>query len=239
MNRQAPCLYKLLWSVGLLASFALGPVAAAQGQATKARPKPLEEGFTRLVEGDSQDGWIGYGQDKWPEGWEVSKGVLHRVSSSGDLMTEKEYGDFDLRFGWKISPGGNSGVMYRVSQEKGPAYETGPEYQILDNARHADGKQKVTSAGSLYALYAPSQDAAKPAGEWNRGRIVVEGNRVRHFLNGKKVVDAQLGGDEWNKLVAESKFAAWPKFGKNKSGHIVLQDHGNEVWFRNLRIKEL
>jgi hypothetical protein len=88
-------------------------------------------------------------------------------------------------------------------------------------------------------LYPPTKDASKPVGEWNRSRIVLKGNRVRHFLNGEEVVDVELGSEDWNKRVAESKFAAWPKFGKNKKGHIVLQDHGDEVWYRNMRIKKL
>jgi hypothetical protein len=169
----------------------------------------------------------------------LTDGVLHRVDGGGDIMTAKEYGDFDFRFDWKIAEGGNSGVMYRVSVEKGPAYETGPEYQVLDNGKHRDGKSSLTSAASLYALYPPAKDVAKPAGEWNEGRIVVHGNHVTHYLNGEKVVDVELGSDDWNKKVAGSKFAAWKKFGVNKRGHIVLQDHGDEVWYRNVRIKEL
>jgi len=198
-----------------------------------------EEGFIPLLGADGQKNWVGYGKRQWPAGWELADGVLHRSGSGGDLRTVKQYGDFDLRFAWKVSQGGNSGVIYRVSEEPCPAYHTGPEYQLLDNAGHQDGKSPLTSAGSLYALYAPEKDMAKPAGQWNRSRIVVRGNRVRHFLNGQKVVDAEIGSDDWSKRVAESKFASWPKFGKNKRGYIVLQDHGDEVWFRNVRIKEL
>jgi hypothetical protein len=209
--------------------------AAAPSQDTSAE----EKGFKTLLNGETREGWVGYGKKEWPEGWELTDGVLHRAGSGGDIMTAQEYGDFDLRFDWKIVEGGNSGVMYRVSVEKGPAYETGPEYQVLDNARHQDGKSPLTSAGSLYALYAPAKDVAKPAGEWNEGRIVVHGNHVAHYLNGEKVVETELGGDDWNKKVAGSKFAGWKKFGVNKRGHIVLQDHGDEVWYRNVRIKEL
>jgi hypothetical protein len=210
----------------------------AAGGAAKAKSESEGE-FVKLFEGEKDKTWVGYNKDAWPEGWELNDGVLHRKSGGGDLQSIEEYGDFDLRFGWKVAPGGNSGIMYRVSREKGPAYETGPEYQILDNEKHRDGKSPLTSSGSLYALYAPSKDVAKPAGEWNKGRIVVKDNRIRHFLNGEKVVDAQLGSDEWNELVAKSKFAAWLKFGKNPKGFIVLQDHGDEVWFRNMRIKRL
>ena len=223
-----PLLAVLAISLGIRAE------AAEDRQSTAA-----DDGFVRLFQGDKDKTWVGYGKDSWPEGWELAEGVLHRSGSGGDLQTVEEFGDFDLRFAWKISPGGNSGVMYRVSREKGPAYLTGPEYQVLDNAKHQDGKSPLTSTASLYALYAPTKDVAKPTGEWNRSRIVVKGNRIRHFLNGEKVVDVELGSDDWTKRVAESKFAAWTKFGKNEKGHIVLQDHGDEVWYRNLRIKKL
>lgn len=213
------------------------PVAAQDP--LKSKEKEAKKGFKFLLEDDAKKNWIGYGTEKWPDGWEVTDGVLHRKGSSGDLMTVGEYGDFDLRLAWKISEGGNSGIMYRVSQEEGPAYHTGPEYQVLDNAKHADGKSPLTSTGSLYALYPPTKEAAKPVGEWNRTRIVVRGNRVRHFLNGEQIVDAEIGSDDWKTKVAGSKFAALPKFGKNVRGHIVLQDHGDEVWYRNVRIKEL
>lgn len=197
-----------------------------------------EVGFTPLFKGESEN-WKAYGKEGWPEGWKFEDGVLHRHASGGDLASKGEYGDFDLRFGWKVSPGGNSGVMYRVTESDEPAYLTGPEYQVLDDAKHKDGQNKLTSSASLYALYPPTEDVLKPAGEWNRSRIVVEGNHVRHFLNGKKVVDVEIGSDDWNKQLAASKFATWPKFGKNAKGKIVLQDHGDEVWYRNMRIKDL
>lgn len=201
--------------------------------------KKKEAGFTPLLEGDAQETWKTYGKEGWPEDWKLENGVLHRHAGGGDLMTKKEYGDFDLRFAWKVAPGGNSGVMYRASESKEPAYVTGPEYQLLDNAKHADGKSPLTSTGSLYALYAPSEEVMKPAGEWNRSRIVVNGKHVQHFLNGKKIVDVEVGSDDWNKKLAASKFATWGKYGKNDRGHVVLQDHGDKVWYRNMRIKEL
>jgi hypothetical protein len=216
----------------------------AVAQETKAerparRGRDREVGFTRLFEGDGAEHWKAYGKEGWPEGWKFEDGVLHRHASGGDLASKKEYGDFDLRFGWKVAPGGNSGVMYRATESSEPAYLTGPEYQLLDDDKHKDGQSPLTSSASLYALYPPTEKVLKPAGEWNRSRIVVEGNHVRHFLNGKKVVDVEIGSDDWNKKLAASKFATWPKFGKNTKGKIVLQDHGDEVWYRNMRIKEL
>jgi 3-keto-disaccharide hydrolase len=202
-----------------------------------------ESGFVTLTGDDCREHWLGYGldnaQDTWPANWEFVDGVLHAKGGGADLKTRDQYGDFDLRFEWKISPQGNSGMMYRVSQEADPAYYTGPEYQIVDNVGTEDGANPDTSAASLYALYAPSKDATKPAGQWNEARIVVEGNHVEHYLNGEKVIEYELGSDDWNQRVAASKFAEWKKFGKNRRGYLDLQDHGNEVWYRKMRIKRL
>jgi hypothetical protein len=202
-----------------------------------------ESGFAALCGEDGRELWLGYGldeaEDSWPANWEFADGVLHAKGGGADLKTRDEYGDFDLRFEWKISAGGNSGVMYRVSQESDPAYYTGPEYQVIDNIGNPDGASPLTSAASIYDLYAPSRDAAKHAGEWNDARIVVAGNHVEHYLNGEKVVDCELGSEDWNQRVAATKFAAWKKFGTNRQGHIVLQDHGDEVWYRNVRVKRL
>jgi hypothetical protein len=223
-----------------VAGFAfLAMAALANSCHAAADANETEEGFTPLLQDSKHEGWVGYNQKQWPKNWEVADGVLHRASGGGDLMTEKEYGDFDLRFQWKISEGGNSGVMYRVKPSMMPAYYTGPEYQVLDNARHADGKNDLTSAGAIYALYPAPKDAAKPAGQWNDGQITIQRNRLTHYLNGKKVAEAVLGSQDWNDRVAKSKFADWKGFGAQPRGHIVLQDHGDEVWYRNLRIKEL
>ena len=213
-------------------------VAAATGVAAEE-----EDGFVLLTGADGREQWLGYGlddaQDTWPANWEIADGVLHAKGGGVDLKSREQYGDFDLRFEWKISPGGNSGVMYRVSQETDPAYFTGPEYQVIDDVGNEDAVSPDTSSASLYALYAPSKALAKPAGEWNEARIVVDGNRAEHYLNGEKVTEYELGSDDWNRRVAASKFDAWQKFGKNRRGHVDLQDHGNEVWYRNVRIKSL
>jgi 3-keto-disaccharide hydrolase len=208
-----------------------------------AREPAEKNGFVALTGKDGREQWIGYGldvaKDSWPANWEFVDGVLHTKGSGVDLKTRKQYRDFDLRFEWKVPPGANSGVMYRVSQETDPAYYTGPEYQIIDNVLNADGASPDTSAASVYALYPPSKDVTKPAGSWNEARIVVCGNHVEHYLNGEKVVDYQLGSADWKQRVAASKFAAWKKFGTNRRGHIVLQNHGNDVWYRSVRIKSL
>jgi hypothetical protein len=175
-----------------------------------------------------------------PAGWEAKDGVLARTGKGGDIMTVREYGSFELELDYKIAVGGNSGIMYRVVTEGQAPYWSGPEYQILDNERHPDAKNGPDRlAGSNYDLIAPSAAVSKPAGEWNTARIVVKGNHVEHWLNGTKVVEYEFGSPEWTKMVAESKFKAWPIYGKAARGHIVLQDHGDLVEFRNIRIKEL
>ena len=161
----------------------------------------------------------------------------------GDIITRESFKDFDLRLEWKISEGGNSGIMYRVSETgegTDATYLTGPEYQLLDDVKAADNKTTMTRAGALYGIYpAPDASPVKPAGEWNEARIVLRGNRIEHWLNGQKIVDAEMGSEDWNQRLAASKFATWPRFAKEAEGHIALQDHGNVVSFRNIRIKRL
>ena len=173
-------------------------------------------------------------------GWAVMDGVLTRTAASGDLISDREFGDFDLRFEWKISPGGNSGVFYRAGEDEEAAYWTGIEYQILDNERHPDGRNGPDRhAAAVYGMYAPTGARPVPVGEWNQGRIVARGAHVEHWLNGVKVADYELWTPEWKARVAQTKFKDWPGFGMLPKGHIGLQDHGDEVSYRNIRIKEL
>lgn len=191
-----------------------------------------------LLAGDAlKETWRGYQQESSPDAWQIEDGVLTLDGTGGDLVTRAEYSDFELNFDWKIAPGGNSGVLYLVSEDKPHPYETGAEYQVLDP--EFPGADDLTGPAALYALYPAPRAAAKPAGKWNTGRIVVKDGAVEHWINGKQVVTAQIGSDEWNQRVAGTKFAAWPGFGKNKSGRIALQDHGSRVWYRNLRIQRL
>ncbi len=194
--------------------------------------------WTTLFDGTSTDAWRGYNKAAMPDKWSIEEGVLVG-SGGGDIITKEKYTDFELELDWKIAPGGNSGIMYRVLETKGPSYQTGPEYQLLDNESHKLEATADTATGSLYALYPPTVDAAKPVGEWNTTRIVSNDGHVEHWLNGKKVVDAELGSDDWNKRVAASKFANWKGFGEAKEGHIALQDHGSKVYFKNIRIRPL
>lgn len=220
---------------------AVDPPAAnappVQPDAAETKAAGLE---TVLFDGTSLDHFRGYQQEAIGAGWKIEDGVLYfDGSGGGDLCTREEFGDFDLSFDWKVSEGANSGVMFRVSLGDSAPYLSGPEFQVLDDSRHADGRNELTSAGSLYALVAPRDKELKPVGEWNSARIVLKGSRVQHWLNEKLVVDIDMSGEEYGKLVAASKFRDWEKFGRNPRGHICFQDHGNPVWFRGIRIRDL
>ncbi len=204
-------------------------------------PEEAAAGWRLLFDG-TLDGWRGYRRDDVPAGWSVQDGTLAfdpgRDGGGGDLITVDQFADFELAFEWKIGPGGNSGLFFRLTEEERAPYWTGPEMQVLDNAGHADGRNPETSAGANYGLHAPSRDTTKPAGEWNQARVVAHGTRVEHWLNGERVVAYELWTEEWRALVAATKFAEWPGYGMAESGHIGLQDHGDPVWYRNIKLVE-
>jgi hypothetical protein len=225
--------------VGVVVSVFAATFTFAQSPSAPIAAPQAEEGFVALTGADAKNHWVGYSYDYWPDGWKLEDGVLHRVAAAGDLMTVRPYRDFELRFDWRVAEGGNSGVIYLVNPQGAKAWHTGLEYQVLDNAGHRDGRDAIHSAGSIYALYPATKAVVKPAGEWNSGAIRVRGKRVQHFLNGQQAAECELGSDDWKGRVADSKFSAWPGFGKEREGRIILQDHGDEVWFRNVRIKEL
>ena len=160
-------------------------------------------------------------------------------SGGGDIMTKQKFENFELTFSWKVTEGANSGVMYRVTTGDGAPYFSGPEYQILDDSKHRDGKNKLTSSASLYALYIPEGKTEKPVGQWNLAKIVIKGQNVEHWLNGKQVVSAEIGSDDWKERVNNSKFKSWKKFAASKVGHICFQDHGDKVWFKDIRVTKL
>ena len=199
-----------------------------------------DEGFVSLFDGKSLEGWQRYNGSKPGAQWVVEDGVLHlKGGGGGDLATVEQYDDFILELEWKVGPGSNSGIIYRSRPGDPAPYMSGPEYQILDDSRHNDGRNPKTSAGSFYALVAPEGKRLKPVGEWNTARLVVQGTKVEHWVNGQKVVELDMGSDEFKSMVAKSKFNAWPQFAQSSKGHIVLQDHGDPVWYRNIRIKPL
>jgi hypothetical protein len=196
-------------------------------------------GWKLLFDGTSLAGWKGYKTDTVPTGWTVANGVLTRSGAGGDLMTAEQYGDFEMRFEWKVPQNGNSGIIYRIAETEQYPWQTGPEYQVLHNQGHADGKNPITSAGSNYAVNPPVKDVTKAVGEWNDGRLIVQGNHVEHWLNGVKVVEYEIGSADWEARVKASKFAKVANYGRMKRGFIALQDHGDAVSYRNLKIKPL
>lgn len=216
------------------------------------------EGWTLLFDGTNLDRWRGFKNDTVPPGWGIENGLLffnaeHGEEGYGDLTTKETFSDFDLALEWKTDPCGNSGVLFRVSEDSDQEWHTGPEAQIVDategcwsDYRAADSERvpgtdlKATQlSGANYDLQPPAVDTVRPVGEWNQMRVLVRGPHVEHWLNGEKVVEYELWSEEWKRSVSESKFNEFPKYGLNKSGHIVLQDHGKSLWFRNIKIRTL
>ena len=222
-------------------------------------PREKAEGWILLFDGTTFEGWRGLGRDRVPEGqWLIEDGAIKKVSTQdgplqkdgqplagGDLMTVEAFEDFELSFEWKISPGGNSGLKYNVSEEMSVAYPPktaalGFEYQVLDDDRHPDAKNGPNrTAAGLYDLFAPMNKILKPVGEFNAAKIVFIGNHGEHWLNGSKVLAYDLGTPTMDALLAKSKYKDIPRFGDKRKGHIVLQDHTDAAWFRNIKIKRI
>jgi hypothetical protein len=195
-----------------------------------------------LFDGKSTDAWRGFKQDSFPDkAWKVEGDTLRSLvgGQSRDLITREKYQDFELELEWKVAPGGNSGIIYLVSEDFDETYHTGPEMQVLDDAKHRDGKNPKTSAGSLYGLIAPSNRVLHPAGEWNKVRLLVQNGHVEHWLNGRKIVEFDLGSDQLKQSIAASKFKDFPRFAQNREGFVALQHHGEEAWYRKVRIRSL
>ena len=167
-----------------------------------------EPGWYVLFDGHTADQWRAYRGDSLPAGWQVVDGALTRVAAGGDIVTREEFQDFELALEWKVEPGGNSGIMYRVAEapELETTWQSGPEYQVLDDAGHPDGRRPETSAGACYGLYSAPRGVVRPAGEWNEARIVVQGSHVEHWLNGRRVVSYELEGPDWEARVRGSKY---------------------------------
>ena len=219
------------------------PAAAVEAQAAANRLSAEEaaEGFELLFDGESLGAWRGFRMDDIPAGWSAVDGALAFTPGvgAGTLITRDTYVDFDLRLEWRVGEGGNSGIFFGISETTESAFQSGPEMQVLDNAGHYDGRDPLTSAGSNYGLHAPPEDVSRPAGEWNEVRVVRHGNQVVHWLNGVQIVEYEIGSPEWEALVAGSKFIQWPDYGRHHEGHLGLQDHGDPVWYRNIRVRRL
>lgn len=221
-------------AVAVLASGAFAAPAPAPNTLTAAEKAA---GWKLLFDGKSTAGWKGFKTAAPDAGWHVTDGAIGPdPKTSKDLVSKENFENFELSFEWKISPKGNSGVMFHVIPVGDETYESGPEYQILDNAH---GEPPLQRAGSLFALYAPLMDMTKPVGQFNQARIVVDHGHVQHWMNGMKVVEYEIGSRDFKARVAASKFRQWPQFATAKTGAIALQNHGDAVWFRNIKIRVL
>ncbi|MHC4081763.1 MAG: 3-keto-disaccharide hydrolase, partial [Planctomycetota bacterium] len=240
-----------------MALFLVASIAAAQGPSPSHPGRsdddpavvnplsPVEQaaGWTLLFDGRSTVAWRGYRDREFPaQGWVIEDGCL-RVEAGGgggDIITVDRYENFELALEFRVSRGANSGIMFGVGEEYPAPWQTGPEFQILDDAGAGLEPTSAHSVGALYALYEPSAGkVSRPAGQFNTARIRLHDGRLEHWLNGVKVVECDLGSDDFRARVAGSKFNAYESFGTVRRGHIALQDHGNDVWFRNIRIRDL
>jgi Domain of Unknown Function (DUF1080) len=222
----------LLAGAWLLAAGVSSDVSA-QGAAPKAK-------WHTLFDGKMLDTFRGWRSEGMPEGWHVVDGTLAKEGAVDDLVTKEQFGNFELEIDWKIGKEGNSGVFYRATREYDHIYWSGPEYQLLDDANAPDGRSRLTAAGAAYGLYGPPAGVVKPFGEWNKTRIIVNGDHVEHWLNGQKVVEYDFGSPDWKAKVAASKFSKYPNYGLAKKGYIGIQgDHPGSLELRHIRIREL
>ncbi len=227
---------------------ALVSVAAAGCLAVNAFGQTLTKaetaaGWKLLLSGTDTSAWRGYKQKGFPaKGWEVANGELHvtKGGGGGDLMTIDEYSEFELSLEFKCDKAANSGIMYRVTEKHEASWQTGPEYQILDDGGYGAKPGDMHAAGALYDLVPPPADKEfHPAGEWNSARIRLKDGLLQHFLNGRKIIETRVDTPDWNEKIAKSKFKGYEGFGVLPKGHIALQEHGDSVWFRNIKVRDL
>jgi len=204
-------------------------------------------GWKLLFNGHNLDGWRTY-KNKPADSWTVdsASGTIHCMGSKtdktdkrADLITNDEFENFELNADWKLAPQGNSGILYMVNEDQEASYKSGPEYQLIDDNNFPEKLEDWQKTGANYAMGGPLVAAAKPIGEWNHTRIVVNGNHVEHWLNGQKTAEYEIGSPEWTKLKANGKWKDAPAYAAKKKGHICFQDHGSEIWFKNVKIKSL
>lgn len=225
------------------ATLALASPVFGEGEPNTLTPAETAAGWKLLFDGSTPSGWRGYKQPSFPDkGWKVENGELTVLAGGGggDIISADQFADFELSLEFKCAPKANSGIIYRVSEAKDYPWMTGPEYQILDDSGHPDGADPKHTCGALYDLITPPRDKpAAPAEQWNHARIMINDGVLRHWLNGVKVAEARIDTQEWKDLIAVSKFKAWPGFGLEPRGHIALQDHGDTVSFRNIKVRDL
>lgn len=245
--KQLPFLLTL--SLAAASLLLAAPAAPAPGTPNTLTEAERAQGWKLLFDGKTTHGWRGFRQSTVPAEWQVIDGalVLAKSAEPGQpgslgvgLMTEEAWSDFELQIDWKIAPGANSGIFYRLTEDGTQPNQTGVEMQILDNERHPDAKNgPLRQAGACYQVYPAVEDATRPVGEWNHARLLVKGNHVEHWLNDVKVVEYELGSEDWKARVAVSKYKNSPMYGRMPKGHLLLQDHSHHVEFRNIKLREL
>ncbi len=206
----------------------------------------MEDGWMLLFDGKSMDQWRVYGKDEL-YGWKIANGEMQALGEAGpeglgaDIITKEEFDNFELALDWKISEAGNSGIFFNVVEapEYKTVYATGPEYQLIDDEGFPDPLEDWQHSGANYAMHPPSRIATNPVGTYNHSRIRVKDGHVQHWLNNEKVVEYDLWTPEWEKLKNSGKWEDFPDYGNAKKGHIALQDHGHQIWFKNIKIKKL
>ena len=229
-------------SIGFVLLLMISPESHGQNQLTNPEQ---QEGWILLFDGKTTKGWRNYNKDHIGSAWKASDGTLSfdptAGETGGDIVTEQEFANYELSLEWKVAACGNSGILFNVveDQKYSAPWHTGPEMQILDNTCHPDAKIHKHRAGDLYDLIPCSTETVKPAGEWNHVRLISNEGHYEFWLNGTRVVRFTMHTDEWNNMVATSKFKEFPDFGKARKGRLALQDHGDKVWFRNIKIKTL
>ena len=220
-------------------------IAGESTSANQLSEQQKADGWKLLFDGQTMAGWRPF-KNKVNDSWEVLDGTLHckKVNDTienkrGDLMTTDQYENFELAFEWRIAPQGNSGVIYRVTEDFDVPYASGPEYQLIDDVGYPGELKAANKTACNYDMHEAKNKTLNPPGEWNSSKIVVNGNHVEHWLNGVNVLEYEFGSADWKKRVAGSKWKDFPGYGLSKAGYIDLQDHGSEAWFRNLYIKVL
>lgn len=220
-------------------------LSANDTPANKLTAAEKAKGWKLLFDGSSMKGWRTY-QNKKSNSWSVKEGVLYCKGSASDksdlrsdIITLDKFENFELQIDWKISPKGNSGILYMVNEQNKTSYLSGPEYQIIDDLNFPEKLEDWQKTGANYAMDPAPAAAPNPVGQWNHTRIIVNKNHVEHWLNGKKIVEYELYSDKWKKEKSIGKWKDAPGYGMTKKGHIALQDHGSEAWFRNIKILQL
>lgn len=206
----------------LMVMILLSAPSSGAGQA----PNAKNDAWRSLFDGKTTAGWRGYRQKTMPDGWTVVDGALTRAGKGGDIITVDQFGDFELTLEWNVAPNANSGVFFRVTEDDPVIWHEAPEIQVIDNA-YKGGLKPAQAAGANYDLHAPARDVTRPPGQWNAMRILVKGSHVEQWLNGVKIVEYELGSDDWKRRVQAGKFNEFPRYGQARRGHIGLQDHGD------------